>query len=83
MEKVFTCSTCQGNGHLLETDCCTANFYPPGWPDSDFCTACGEHASPYECDDCGGSGYRELTIEEQYSLEEAEAEMKSDESRGN
>ena len=29
-----------------KSNCCGANFYPPGWPDSDICTACGEHAEP-------------------------------------
>jgi len=26
------------------SNCCTAPFNPPGWPDSDFCSSCGEHA---------------------------------------
>ena len=25
------------------SECCGANFAEPGWPDSDLCTACGEH----------------------------------------
>ena len=30
------------------SDCCGANFYEPGYPDSDICTDCGEHAGPME-----------------------------------
>ena len=32
----------------METNCCGASFYEPGYPDNDICTACGEHASPME-----------------------------------
>ena len=28
------------------TNCCLANFTEPGWPESDFCSKCGEHSSP-------------------------------------
>jgi len=28
------------------SSCCGANFGFPGWPDSDLCSACGEHADP-------------------------------------
>ena len=28
------------------TECCGANFYEPGYPDSDICTSCGEHSGP-------------------------------------
>jgi|3_EtaG_2_1085321.scaffolds.fasta_scaffold12346_1 hypothetical protein len=28
------------------TECCGANFYEPGYPDSDMCTSCGEHSGP-------------------------------------
>ena len=28
------------------TECCGANFYEPGFPDSDICTSCGEHSGP-------------------------------------
>ena len=27
-------------------NCCTAPFCYPGWPDSDICSACKEHAEP-------------------------------------
>tara|TARA_Y100000310_G_C20480980_1_gene714661 strand:- start:72 stop:236 length:165 start_codon:yes stop_codon:yes gene_type:complete len=30
------------------SDCCGANFYEPGWPDNDMCSACGEHAGLME-----------------------------------
>ena len=26
------------------SNCCGAQFGYPGWPDSDICSACGEHA---------------------------------------
>jgi hypothetical protein len=26
------------------TNCCTSSFSYPGWPDSDICNKCGEHA---------------------------------------
>jgi hypothetical protein len=26
------------------SNCCTAPFTHPGWPDSDFCSKCHEHA---------------------------------------
>jgi len=26
------------------SNCCTAPFTEPGWPDSDFCSQCHEHA---------------------------------------
>ena len=28
----------------LLSNCCTAPFTEPGWPDSDFCSQCHEHA---------------------------------------
>ena len=28
----------------LMSNCCTAPFTYPGWPDSDFCSQCHEHA---------------------------------------
>ena len=33
------------------SNCCTAPFTEPGWPDSDFCSECHEHASIDENDD--------------------------------
>lgn len=30
------------------TSCCGAPFIEPGWPDSDFCSDCKEHAEPDE-----------------------------------
>ena len=30
------------------SECCGANFYEPGYPDSDLCSACGEHAGAME-----------------------------------
>ena len=28
----------------LVSNCCTAQFTYPGWPDSDICSKCNEHA---------------------------------------
>ena len=33
--------------------CCSAPFTYPGWPDSDFCSECHEHASAWEDEDEG------------------------------
>ena len=33
------------------SNCCAASFTYPGWPDSDFCSECHEHASIDEDDD--------------------------------
>jgi len=30
------------------SECCGANFYEPGYPDSDICSACGEHSGVLE-----------------------------------
>ncbi len=32
------------------SNCCTAPFGYPGWPDNDICSACGEHADASEDD---------------------------------
>ena len=32
------------------SNCCTAPFTYPGWPDSDFCSECHEHANIGEDD---------------------------------
>jgi len=32
----------------LTTNCCDAPFYEPGYPDSDLCTNCKDHAVPME-----------------------------------
>ena len=44
------------------SNCCTAPFNPPGWPDSDFCSECHEHASAWEDEDDDAAAYahREL-----------------------
>ena len=33
------------------SNCCSASFTYPGWPDSDFCSECHEHASTWEDED--------------------------------
>ena len=33
------------------SNCCAASFTYPGWPDSDFCSECHEHAGIDEDDD--------------------------------
>ena len=32
------------------SNCCEAQFYEPGYPDNDICSACKEHASPMDDD---------------------------------
>jgi hypothetical protein len=33
------------------SNCCTAPFTYPGWPDSDMCSKCYEHANIWEEED--------------------------------
>jgi len=33
------------------TNCCTAPFGYPGWPDNDICSMCGEHADTEDEDE--------------------------------
>ena len=33
------------------SNCCDAPFTYPGWPDSDICSACYEHAGIWEAED--------------------------------
>ena len=33
------------------SNCCSAPFTYPGWPDSDICNDCGEHADIWEKED--------------------------------
>ena len=33
------------------SNCCTAPFTYPGWPDSDMCSKCKEHADIWEKED--------------------------------
>ena len=33
------------------SNCCTAPFTYPGWPDSDLCSKCKEHADIWEKED--------------------------------
>jgi|ETNvirnome_2_300_1030623.scaffolds.fasta_scaffold47444_2 hypothetical protein len=33
------------------SNCCTAPFGYPGWPDNDICSACGEHADASDEED--------------------------------
>ena len=35
------------------SDCCSALFTHPGWPDSDLCSECFEHADIWEEDEDG------------------------------
>ena len=35
----------------LVSNCCTAPFTYPGWPESDMCSACFEHADIQEEED--------------------------------
>ena len=38
----------------LVSNCCTAQFTYPGWPDSDICSACYEHADTAISDEIFG-----------------------------
>ena len=33
------------------SNCCNAHFTYPGWPDSDLCSKCYEHAGTWEAED--------------------------------
>ena len=33
---------------MIVSNCCGAEFYEPGYPDNDICSACGEHSEPIE-----------------------------------
>ena len=35
------------------SNCCGAPFWHPGWPDSDLCSACNEHAEPMKDEEIG------------------------------
>ena len=73
------CPECEGTGTILMTDCCNADFYE----DTDICTLCKEHASGLLCEECGGTGERQLTLGEQLVNYNIAAEDAYDESKGN
>ena len=50
------CTECNGEKFIFKSNCCEANFFLPGWPDSDVCSKCMEHAEPIPCDHCNGTG---------------------------
>lgn len=50
------CETCEGSGKQAASDCCSAEYAAPGYPDNDICSACGEHSQPDDCEDCKGKG---------------------------
>ena len=53
LDNVPYCSLC-GVKALQEnplSNCCSSPFTYPGWPDSDFCSKCHEHASTWEDED--------------------------------
>ena len=43
------CDECKDNEPM--SNCCTAPFTFPGWPDSDLCSECKEHADIWEEED--------------------------------
>ena len=43
------CDECKEEESI--SNCCTASFTYPGWPDSDICSKCKEHADIWEEDD--------------------------------
>jgi len=61
----------------METNCCGAPFYNPGWPDSDICTSCKEHAVPMEEEDVvslfpGGEGSHQEGFDDEDTWKESE-----------
>jgi hypothetical protein len=42
----------------MVSTCCDARFREPDWPDTDLCSACGEHAGAFDDEglDCGRCG---------------------------
>ena len=56
-DNIHVCDECDDKYPVREPDeepvsnCCTAPFTEPGWPDSDFCSQCHEHAGINEEDD--------------------------------
>lgn len=57
--EMVTCPHC--NGDKIETsdpnsNCCGAQFTYPGYPDSDVCGDCKEHAALANCHLCEGEG---------------------------
>jgi len=42
---------------MIYSNCCTAPFSYPGWPDCDICSGCGEHAEPLDEEDEYDSPY--------------------------
>jgi hypothetical protein len=60
------------------TECCGAPFASPGWPDSDICSDCKEHAGPYDEDETEDSKPLPITFpskEYKQLLEEATDRM--------
>ena len=46
------CNKCkEKNMEEPMSNCCTAPFTYPGWPDSDMCSKCKEHADIWEEED--------------------------------
>jgi len=77
------CIECNGIGHFNVSVCCGAQYYEPGYPDTDICTECKEHSEVVSCDDCNGTGNKELSIEDQQNLYDAELENKYEDNKGN
>ena len=47
------------------SECCGAPFTSPGWPDSDFCSDCKEHSSPYIDEDEDETTLKEIETEKE------------------
>ena len=42
---------------MTMSNCCGFPFTQPGWPDSDLCSQCKEHAEPFDEEDEYDSPY--------------------------
>jgi|TARA_Y100000034_G_scaffold137035_1_gene219012 hypothetical protein len=53
---------------MIVSECCSAPFYEPGWPDNDICSECREHADGIEDEE--EEPKRRIEIEITYEGEE-------------
>ncbi len=76
------CPECDGSGRTDRTNCCGAHFYGPGYPDSDICVQCKEHARPEDCNECDGTGHIDTAARKAEAKSEAEIERFEDKKNG-
>ena len=60
--KTIPCEECYEWDEENISVCCGSRFSFPGWPDSDICSACGEHSDAFECEECNGTGVKHITV---------------------